>query len=84
MFVLIIHASSSPVLIINRGINFINRGSIIILFDSKVSQLIALPAVIDITPNSKVGKMIFIFSLMWINAFDRLGPHKTINLKRIE
>lgn len=83
-FELIIQANNNPVLIINNGSSLINIGNIIMLVVSKVNQLTALPAIIDIMPSSIVGRIIFIFSLMLMNALDKLGPQSTIKLNRTE
>jgi hypothetical protein len=70
--------------IIIIGIIFIIDGSMNILFVKNIIHLIDLPAITDIVPRSIVGIMIFICSLIYINEFDRFGPHRTIKLNRIE
>lgn len=77
-------AMIKPALIKARGIIFIVRGSINILFVRRVAHLIALPVEIDRVASNKVGVIIFVFSLIARNVFDRFGPHKTISLNRTE
>jgi len=85
VFVFIIHATSSPSEIINKGVSLIVWGSINILEVVRSdSQLIRLPAEIEATPSNIVGIIISIFSLMLINGLQRLGPHITTMENRTE
>jgi len=84
MLVLIIHAIIKPEVIIMTGSNLISRGNINKLLVKSIIHLIALPAKIDIAPRAIVGTIISIFSLILVNEFDRLGPHITTKLNRVE
>lgn len=82
--ILIIHAVSSPIVIIIKGMSLIIKGNINMLLVKNISHLTDLPATIDIMPSSIVGKMIFICSFTCMNELDRLGPHRTTRLNRTE
>lgn len=82
--VLSIHASNRPREIIIIGISFIIVGKINELFVNNIIHLIILPAKIDSAPRSIVGLIISIFSLILVNGLDKLGPHNTARLNRIE
>lgn len=84
ILVLMSQARINPVVIRARGIIFMVRGNINILFVSKVAHLIALPVVIDRVASNRVGVIIFVFSLIARNAFERFGPHRTTSLNRTE
>jgi hypothetical protein len=84
ILVLIYHAKISPNVIIIIGVNLIIDGSIRRLLVIDVSQLIILPAVIDINPSNNVGIIISIFSLILIKGLHKLGPHITTILNRTE
>jgi hypothetical protein len=81
---LIIHALSKPRVIIIRGVILSRVGKINRLFDNSIIHLIDLPAIIDITPNSIVGIIMFISSLIEENELHKLGPHNTTMLNRTE
>jgi hypothetical protein len=81
---LIIHARNKPRVIIIRGINFISGGNINILLVNTIVHLIRLPAIIDMEPRRRVGRIIFISSLIMINELAKLGPHNTTILNRTE
>lgn len=81
---LISQASTRPLVIKARGIIFMTSGSINISFVSRVAHLIALPVVIDMVASNNVGVIIFAFSLIARNEFDRFGPHRTMSLNRTE
>lgn len=78
------HARRRPNVIINRGSIFNGVGSMNIWLVSSISHLIELPAIMDITPRSMVGKIIRSSSLTARNGLERLGPHSTISLNRTE
>jgi hypothetical protein len=82
--VLIVQAIAKPRVIIKIGRSLMSIGRINVLFVSIIIQLIDLPAIMDIVPSIIVGIMISIFSLILISGLDRLGPHSTTKLNRIE